>query len=200
MVKLSPGWQKFINPQTLRKNLVAASIFITAYEMMRDALVGQLRQFFTNDWRSDETWAPSQEYTEKVLALDKREVVACALWFKNSGALSEEDLALLKKIANHRNEIAHELPALITTDGRDVSIALLRSIHHLTSKIDNWWIRNVEVPTNPDFDDRYPTEKELDEAVSLRMIFMSLLIQVAEGDDSTLESIYREIGERTRKP
>jgi len=128
-----------------------------------------------------------------VLAFDKRESNACALWFKNNGALGTDDLILLKEIIDHRNEIAHELPALVTTDGRDISLPLLRSIYFLTSKVDNWWIRNVEVPTNPDFDGAYPTEEDLKEAVSMRMVVMSLLIQVAEGDDSGLQSIHREM-------
>lgn len=198
MTELSPAWEKFLNPQILRSNLVAASIFIMAYEMMRDALVGQLREFFTEGWRSDEP--PSQRYREEVLALNNREVKACALWFRNSGVLAEEDVSLVKQIVDHRNEIAHELPALVTIDGRDVSLSLLHSVQRLTAKIDNWYIRNVEVPTNPDFDDRYPTEEELDQAVSLRVMFMELLIQVAKGDDSTLESVYRAVIERTRKP
>jgi hypothetical protein len=191
------SWEKFLNPQTLRQNLVLAAVFLAAYEMLMDAFTEQLRGFYSHNWTVENGWEVDHAYKEKVLSLDKKEIVACAKWFKNSGAINDEDLALLKVIADHRNLVAHELPTLLGSADKEVSHVYLRGIYFLTTKVDQWWIKNIEAPTNPEFDERYPTEEELAKSFSLRMVTMSLLIQLAEGDDSTLSNLYTEWKKRT---
>jgi hypothetical protein len=33
------SWDKFLNPETLRANLIAASIFITSYEILKGSII-----------------------------------------------------------------------------------------------------------------------------------------------------------------
>lgn len=192
-------WEKLFNPEALRKNLVAASIYLASYEMLREALIGHLRGFFGDDWTPDGGWKKSPEYIEEVLSLDKKEMVACAKWFKNSNALTEDDLLMLKELANQRNIVAHEMHNIIGMPGKEVSIPHLLAMHALTIKIDNWWIRNVEIPSNPEFDDVALTEDDLQRACSGRNAVMQMLIQVALGDDSQLLGVYQGIKERIAK-
>ncbi|MCK4376093.1 MAG: hypothetical protein KAX19_12215 [Candidatus Brocadiae bacterium] len=199
MNNATASWDKFLNAQTLRQTLVAASVFLTAYEMLKDALIDHLRGFYSHTWSADGEWEISPEYREKVLSLDKKEMVACAKWFRQGGALDDDDLLLLKEVADHRNVVAHELPSILGSIEKDVSLLHLRCIYALTSKIDKWWIREIEVPTNPDFDDASPTDEQLDKSFSIRMLTMSLLIQVAEGDDSALVGLYKEWKREIRK-
>jgi hypothetical protein len=193
------SWEKFLNPKTLKQNLIAASVFLAAYEMMKEALIGHLRSFFFNEWTPENGWKISDKYRDRVLSLDRKEMAACAKWFRDSGALDDEDLLVLKELANHRNIIAHELPAILGTVEKDVSLLHLRGIYALTTKIDRWWLREVEATTNPDFDDQDSGEAQWDESFSMRMAFMSLLIQLAEGDDSGLLKLYEEWISKIRK-
>ena len=186
------SWEKFLNPKTLRQNLVAASVYLAAYEMLKQALIDQLRGFYSNSWSAEDGWIVSESYGKKVLSLDKKEMVACAKWFRNSGALTDDDLLVLSDIAKHRNTVAHELPSLLSSVEQEVSLTHLRCIFALIIKIDKWWLREVELSINPAFDERQPTDEELEQSCSMRMLFMSLLVQVAEGDDSKLAELYEE--------
>jgi hypothetical protein len=170
-------------------------VFLAAYEMLKDALIDQPRSFFSDEWTTDGGWEISEAYRTKVLSLDRKEMVACAKWFHASGALDDDDLVALRAIAEHRNIVAHELPSIIGSVEKDVSLMHLRCIYAVTSKIDKWWIREIEVPTNPDFDHEPITEEQLDNSYSARMLIMSLLVRIAEGDDSELAPPIRRLEE-----
>lgn len=182
-------WEKFLNPQKLKRNLISASVFLAAYELLKQSLIEQLRGFYSTELDASGGWRISEEYRTEVLALDKREMVACSKWFLKVGALGADDLVVLKELAEHRNFIAHELPEIIGASN-EVSLLHMRCIYAVTSKIDNWWIREIEIPVNPNFDGREFTEEELSGCFSMRVMIMSLLIEIAEGGDSALASVY----------
>lgn len=188
------SWEKILNPDTLKENLIAASVFLTAYEYLRNSLISHLRGFFTDSgfMSIEDLTNPgiSENYRVKVLSLDRREMVACALWFRNSGALTDEDIALIQTVTDHRNEIAHELPKLLSDTNHDVNLKHLKSVAELVGKIDNWWIREVEIPTDPDFNEAELANADFDGAYSMRMLLLSFLVQVAEGDDAGLRAVF----------
>jgi hypothetical protein len=194
MEDVSASWEKFLNPETLKTNFVAAAVFITAYEFLRECMIDHLRGFFIDPGfiSAEELLNPgeSESYKQKVLCLDKREMVACAKWFKNSGALDESDIALLQEVTDHRNEIAHELPKFISDANHDINLAHLRAIYGLVHKIDNWWIREVEIPTDPELDEEALEGADLDAAFSMRTALLSFLVQVAEGDEARLRELH----------
>ncbi|MEX2169486.1 MAG: hypothetical protein WD851_09245 [Pirellulales bacterium] len=114
------------------------------------------------------------------------------LWFLEMGAIDQDDLDLLERLREHRNEIAHDLPKFITSADHDVNVELLRGLVELVTKIDRWWIKEIEIPANPDFD-----EADLDaiadaEIQSGRMVFLSLLLQIATRDDSESVQFYQQ--------
>ncbi len=47
------SWERFLDPDSLRSNLIIASIFITAYEMLEDSIVDRIRTFFINGFNED---------------------------------------------------------------------------------------------------------------------------------------------------
>jgi hypothetical protein len=103
---------------------------------------------------------------------------------------SEEDVALSRQIREHRDEIAHDIPRFLGTADGVIRIELLETIFVLLSKIDKWWIREIEIPANPDFDDRQLTEEDYESSMSGSMIFLSLMIPIAFGDDSRLRAVF----------
>lgn len=169
------SWEKFLNPSSLRSNLITASLFLTAYELLQDSVVARIRDFFSVDFEENGGIA-SEDYKEKVLSLDRSRLKASLLWLREVDALSDADIALVDDIRIHRNEIAHELPKLVMTADAEIDIKLLRSIYKLIEKIEFWWIRNVDIPTDPEL-----FGQQIDDADIMpgRVICMNMLIRVA---------------------
>jgi len=108
------SWAKFLNPETLRANLITASIFLAAYETLRASVIDNIRGFFTN--RFDENGLiVSNDYRTRVLSLDKSPLRASLLWFKQMGAVDDNNTPQVNRIREHRNEGAHGLPKFIAT-------------------------------------------------------------------------------------
>jgi hypothetical protein len=121
---------------------------------------------------------------------------ASAIWFRNSGALSDDDLGRLREIREHRNFVAHHIPEILGSVEAEVRPDLLRAIADIVRKIDIWWIREVEIPTNPDLDSTAPDETDLDATFSMRMAVLDLLLQVADGNEETLRQLYEQFTKR----
>lgn len=76
---------------------------------------------------------------------------AYCLWFQDMEAITEDDVTDLQAIRQHRNLIAHQPVRLLVDDTVDVNLELLKKAHHLLSKIDKWWILEIEVPTSGEY-------------------------------------------------
>jgi hypothetical protein len=65
------------------------------------------------------------------------------------------------------------------------------------TKIDRWWIREVEIPTNPDFDGREVAD---DDIQSGNMLFLQMMVRIVEGNDSAAfyEEFFKEVGDRLK--
>jgi hypothetical protein len=40
------AWDKFLDPQKLKRSLIEASIFITAYELLKEEIIDRPKSFF----------------------------------------------------------------------------------------------------------------------------------------------------------
>jgi len=54
-------WERFLNPEILRTNLIVASLFITAFEMLRDSVIERAKEFFIHGFNKD-GWIISDRY------------------------------------------------------------------------------------------------------------------------------------------
>lgn len=192
--KVIRGWAKLLNPVALKDNLIVASLFLAAYETLKTAIIDQIRNFYCCGF-NEQGEIISPNYQAKVLALDKSRLLASLLWLKNNNAIDDADIARIQQIRQHRNELAHELQRFLATAEAEINIDLLGSIYDLVTKIDRWWIREVEIPTNPDFDGQDVADKDIQ---SGRMLFLHLMVRIAGGDDSTelYETFLQQVGEQ----
>lgn len=187
------GWAKFLNPLTLRANLLTASIFLTAYESLMQCIVDQLQGFYCTGFDPDGL-TYSDSYRRNVLARHKEKLTASLLWFQESGAIDQADIDLVDRIRKHRNEIAHELWKFMATAKHNVDIKLIEEMCGLVVKIDRWWIRNIELDVNPDFDHMDKSAIPDDQIQSGRMIFLEMMIRIAAAeDDTTSLKFYHEV-------
>lgn len=175
------GWAKFLNPESLRGNLIASSIFLTAYELLRTSIIDRIRDFFTYEF-NESGGVISEDYKCKVLSLDKSPLRASLLWLQEVSAIDDTDVELVDEIRKHRNELAHDLPKFITNADAEININLLESIYKLLTKIDRWWIKEVDIPTNPDFDGQEVAD---DEIQSGTMICIQMMLRIATDENAS---------------
>jgi hypothetical protein len=114
MNNAAESWERFLDPDVLRSSLLSATMFITAFELLKDCIVDRVRGFYTLGW-GDKT-ATSPECEQAVLVRDKkrRALPASLDWLREHQAIDETDLEIFTRLANIRNQLAHELFSVVT--------------------------------------------------------------------------------------
>jgi hypothetical protein len=174
-------WKRFLDPEVLRPNLILASIYIAAFEVLKNSIIERIRNFYISRFDGKE-WIVSPEYKEHVLSKDKSPTYASLKWLKESEAITDDDIKKFGEIKEYRNLLAHEITKMLTEGLPSDFTDRFNDMVELLDKIEKWWIINVEIPTNPDFDGKYD---EIDEKEIISGLVMSLrmMIDVALGSD-----------------
>jgi hypothetical protein len=192
--KVRQSWEDFLNPEVTRPRLMAASIYIAGFEALKDSVVGRIRDFFCTgfDEAGDKL---DREYQSDVLARNKSPVYASLDWLKEMNAIDDGDLAAFERAKACRNTLAHKLLSTLGSEGLPLDFEqCLTEMVALLRKIEVWWIVNVEVPTNPDYDG-----EEIDEGgiVPGPVWAIQVLFDIALGDHERRRFYYNEFGKRS---
>jgi hypothetical protein len=94
------SWLKFLNPESLKANLIRSSIFLTCWEVLKESITGHPRDFYTHRWEGGKA-IPDPGYKKEVLGFDDDPLIASAMWFRNQGAISDDDIVLLREFRKH---------------------------------------------------------------------------------------------------
>jgi hypothetical protein len=191
---IKQSWEEFLDPDVMRPRLIAASIYIAGFEVLKDSIVGRIRDFFWTGFdESGDKIDP--KYTADVLARNRSPFYASLDWLREQNAIDDHDVETFDRMKRCRNNLAHKLLSVLGLEGLPAEfpqcfsdmVALLR-------KIEVWWITNVEIPTNPDFDGA-----EVDESgiVPGPVMTMQLLMDIALGDDERSRFYYDEFRKYT---
>lgn len=176
-------WERFLNPEVVRPSLFLATMFITTFEVLKDSIVGRIRDFYTHGF--DENGPIVEpDYQTEVASRNKSVLYASLQWLRENEVINDLDLEIFEQLKRTRNKLAHQLFSVVTgqiesthENQFDVLVALLR-------KIEVWWVVNVEIPTNSDFDGREIDEEGI---VPGAVLSLQILIQVAAGNTELLE-------------
>ena len=174
---LFASYCKLLDPEILRSNLLAIGAYLVAYELLNESIVDQLRSFFTIGDASDAT-----RYERNVLHLDKSPFRASMLWFQQNGTIDDADISLMNEIRRHRNELAHEIPKFLATAENELNVKLFQGVLELISKVDRWWIRNIEMDCNSEFDEVDRDSIPDEQLTSGRMFLMQLILTRTSGN------------------
>jgi hypothetical protein len=183
--KAQKAWAEFVDPRITRRRLMIAALYIAAFESLKESIVSHIRDFFATEWDEDGP-VESATYRDKVLALDPKgnRLKASVGWLVANEALSDADATLFGDARDLRNTLAHELIATIGDwpegDGMEVSFDALV---YLLNKVERWWIINVEMATDPSFDDIPPEELDLDGILPGRVMAIRVLRDIALSPD-----------------
>ncbi len=149
-----------LNPENVQENLLRASLYLTVYELLKSAIIENIRQFFTFDYRDGKP-VPDQQYIDEVIRAHKDVLFASCLWLQSNGVIESVDIDNIRKIRSHRNQIAHELPEILFEPTLRVDEEHFWIIRALLTKIELWWMKNFDIPANSDFDDLVIGDEEI---------------------------------------
>ena len=193
--KVQQTWEDFLNPDVIRPVLISASIYIAGFEALKDAIVERIRDFFCHgfDEYGDKI---DPRYQSEVLSRNRSPVYASLDWLKEMNAIDDADIRSFEGIKNCRNDLAHRLLSML---GSEVAVPdFAKSFQDMATslrKIEVWWIKEVEILTNPDFDGQEISE---DEIVPGRSIGLQLLCDIALGDETRSRFYIEEFRKRTQ--
>jgi hypothetical protein len=186
------SWETFLNPAWLRSNLIIASIYIAAFEVLKTGVVDRIKDFYTNGFDQNGPRV-SAEYQSGVLSKNRSPVYASLQWLKESNAITDADIECFERVKTLRNELAHALSGILF-QGLPTEVAeRLSEMISLLDKIERWWIVNFEIPINSDLAD-----KEIDEAQVIPgpIMGMRLLLDIALGSEEESRRYFDEFQRR----
>jgi hypothetical protein len=137
------NWKSFLNPHTLKGNLIKASMYIAAFELLKDSIINHPKTFFTDGFNKDGLII-NENYQKKVLSRNKSPLYASLDWLKDIGAMTEHDIDIFNKL---KDELANSIFQGI--DENDY-FQLFSDLIELFERIEKWWILNFEFAIDPD--------------------------------------------------
>jgi hypothetical protein len=177
-------WERFLDPKELRPNLILASLYIAAFEILKNSIIERIRDFYTNNYDVENGWIVDPEYAQDVLSKDKNATYASLKWLLESQAINEDDIEKFNKVKECRNLLAHEITKFLGKGLPPEFPTCFNDMVSLLDKIERWWIVNVEIPTNPDFAGK---DDEIDENGIVPGPIMSLrmMVDITLGSDES---------------
>lgn len=188
----SSQWEQLLTPAVMQERLVSASLFVTAYELLKESIVGRLRSFYMAGFDMDGEII-DEKYKTDILSRNKSHLYASLDWLMENNVIDQTDLQKFERLKKTRNSIAHELPLLVLNGADFQIIERFHELVELLKKIEVWWVINLEIPTNPDFDG-----KEIDEEgiVPSSLLMIQIMLDVLTGNEELLNHYkenYRDI-------
>lgn len=178
-----------MEPEAMRSRLIAAAIYVAGFEILKNTFVDRIRDFFRTGFdESGDRIDP--EYQSDVLARRKSPVYASLSWLKEMKAISNADEEVFERVKALRNKLAHELLPTIGSGGLPFDFdECFHDMVALLRKIEVWWIMNVEVTVNPDYDG---IDMDEDDVLPGSVMLIQILCDIALGDEERSRYYYEE--------
>ena len=182
-MSVSRRWEQFLSPDVTRDRLISASMYITTFEMLKESIVGRIRDFYFIG--SDENGPISTpDYQTRVLSRNKSVLYASLEWLIEIAAIQKSDLEVFERLKTVRNKVAHELPSIVLGGAEFQLTTHFEEALTLLRKIEVWWVVNVEIATNPDYDG---TEVDESGIVPGPVLMLQLMLDVVAGNSEYLD-------------
>jgi hypothetical protein len=121
----------------LARSLAYAGYVLLAFELTKGLIVKPIKWFY---YRA--TFGPGmpfKSYEEDVLSRHKNEFEACLLYLRDfMDAIDADDFVAIQGLREHRNELAHDLPAKLLTLDISKNQDLLDAAHRALFKLSNY--------------------------------------------------------------
>lgn len=148
-------WEKFLDADEMKSNLIRASLYLFSYELLKNTIVDKIKDFYMTGF-DENGFIYSKEYKEKVAnrKVDgKQNIFLSSLhWLEEIGAITKNDISEISSIREMRNTVAHQIDKILTDSEFNIDSYKEEKMFDYIDKIERWWIREVEIPTNPNYD------------------------------------------------
>jgi hypothetical protein len=189
-------WLKFLNPENLKDNLMFSSLYVAFFEAFKDYVIEEVKFFYISGFKNHK-YIISKEYETEVKSKDKSIVKATLIWLKEHNAIEENDITIFEELLQYRNKLSHELLELLFEGLPEQLPVKLIQLVDLRIKIERWWILNIEIPTNPDFDASMEIKEE--DITTHSQMFSKLLFDMLSGDEKTANYYQNEFKNKFAK-
>lgn len=173
-------WLEFLNPESLKSNLTLSSLYIASFESLKDYIVENVKSFYNTGF-DGEKLIYSEDYELNVKKRDKNITLASIDWLKENGAIDEQDITIYNNLGQYRNRLAHELMNLMFDGLTENLPEKFAELIAFKIKIEKWWILNIDIPTNPDFDAKADIKES--DIVSSTQIFTQIIFDMLLGNE-----------------
>lgn len=132
----------------LTKILTYAGYTLLAFELVKSMIVDPIKSFYKH---TTFTNGPFKSYKEDVLSRHKNQFEACLLYLKDfMEAIDADDLLVIQRLREHRNELAHELPDRLKMEEIRNNQHLLKKTKDVIFKLSNYRAY-MEIGADPEF-------------------------------------------------
>lgn len=176
-------WEQLLTPAVMQEKLISASLYVTAFELLKESIIGRIRSFYMVGFDADGD-VIEEKYETVVLSRNKNPLLASLDWLSENDVIDENDRQAFERIRTTRNLLAHELPSMVM-GGKDFQhVERFQELVALLKKVEVWWVVNMEIPVNPDFDG-----KEIDEEgiVPGPVLMLQMMLEVLSGNEELLK-------------
>ncbi len=171
----------------MQERLVSASLFFTAYELLKESIVGRIRSFYMVGFDKDGEII-DEKYESTVLSRNKSPLYASLDWLIENNVIDQSDLEKFERLKKTRNSLAHELPALVFNGVELQLVERFNELVDLLRKIEVWWVVNVEIAIDPEL-----AEQEIEEngIIPGPVLLIQMMLEVLSGNEELLKH-YKE--------
>lgn len=183
MSSATEQWEQLLTPAVMQEKLISASLYVTAFELLKESIIGRIRSFYMVGFDVDGDFI-DEKYETAVLSRNKNPLLASLDWLSDNDVVNENDRQAFERIRTTRNLLAHELPAMVMGSKDFHHVERFQELVALLKKIEVWWVVNMEIPVNPDFDG-----KEIDEEgiVPGPVLMLQMMLEVLSGNEELLK-------------
>ncbi len=177
-------WEQLLTPSIMKDKLISASLYITAFELLKESIIGRIRSFYMIGL-NESGEIIDEKYAAAVLSRSKSTLYASLNWLTETGVIDENDLLSFEQIKSVRNSLAHKLPSLVMGGENFKHVERFQELLALLRKIEVWWVINLELATDPDYDGR-----EIDESgiIPGPILMIQMMLEVLSGNEELLKT------------
>lgn len=179
-------WKSFLNPEILKANLIKSSLYIAAFEMLKDSIIDHPKTLFTDGY--EDGLIVDENYKSKILSRNKSPLYASLDWFKEMETIKQADIEVFNNLKEYRNKLSHEMASSIFKGIDDEEFTKLFSeLIILYEQIEKWWVINFELAIEPEIN-----IKNVDDVYSGSILMLKLMLDVAFSGEEESWKYYNE--------
>ena len=137
--------------QSIRSNLLFASYYLTAYEVLITTVTSIPSNFFVNRYlhskerMQDSLTSQMKRYKDEIgidySSTDQEKLLPTFRWFQKLEAIDEQDIEKMETISKLWSDLTNNLPDYILSEDSFIDFAIFTQIRDLLRTIELFWVR-----------------------------------------------------------